>query len=57
MIEIERGGVTQHYCVERAIETGEYVKHSNNSGYLDVDGVHRATPHAFSRFSFFSSEV
>ena len=76
-----RGGEKLLFCIERAMETGRYVKHNNNSGFveygddgikaaLDVGGragaassgsstatetvgkLHRATPHAFSRFTF-----
>ena len=54
-MEVQRDGATAFFCVERAIERGEYVKHNNNSGALDFDGVHRATPHIFSRFSFYAS--
>ena len=39
----------------RRRERGAYVKHNNNAGALDFDGVHRATPHVFSRFSFYAS--
>ena len=82
-IEVTRGGEKLLFCIERAMETGRYVKHNNNSGFveygddgikaaLDVGGraaagaassgsstatetvgkLHRATPHAFSRFTF-----
>ena len=75
-IEVQRGGERLLFCVERAMETGKYVKHNNNSGFVEYgdDGIkpdlvsggggggggaaeavgklHRATPHAFSRFTF-----
>jgi len=54
VMEVQRDGKTEYFCVERLI-AGEYVKHNNNSGALDFDGVHRATPHVFSRFSFYAS--
>ena len=79
--QVTRGGEKLLFCIERAMETGRYVKHNNNSGFveygddgikaaLDVGGragaassgsstatetvgkLHRATPHAFSRFTF-----
>lgn len=57
VMEIVRDGTTVHFCIERAIETERYVKHSNNAGgVIDPDGVHRATPHVFSRFSFYASK-
>ena len=43
--------------MERFIE-GTYVKHNNNSGFVEYGGEghgaahHRLTPHAFSRFTF-----
>jgi len=55
VIEVERGGEQMLFCVERAIERGSYVKHNNNAGSLDFDGLHRATPNAFSRFTFHAS--
>ena len=87
VIEVARAGGAVLYCVERAIEDGCYVKHNNNSGFVEVgrasprssanaddapaegslaveagcaEGcdehhVHRATPHAFSRFTFEAS--
>ena len=54
VIELRRDGVLQHFCVESYV-AGEYVKHNNNSGARDFDGPARATPHAFSRFSFHES--
>lgn len=54
VIELTRDGQTLHFCVERAIERGAYVKHNNNAGNL-VGNLHRATPNAFSRFSFSQS--
>lgn len=45
------------FCVERAIE-GNYIKYNNNSGFVEHDehGHARATPHAFSRFTFGASK-
>ena len=37
VMEVQRDGRTEYYCVERLIG-GEYVKHNNNSGALDFDG-------------------
>ena len=54
VIEVQREGKRELFCVERLI-AGDYIKHNNNSGALDFDGVHRATPHVFSRFSFYAS--
>lgn len=51
VIELQRDGETVFFCVERAIERGAYVKHNNNAGNL-VGDLHRATPNAFSRFTF-----
>ena len=54
VIEVQREGKRELFCVERLI-AGDYIKHNNNSGALDFDGVHRATPHVFSRYSFYAS--
>lgn len=48
---IDRPG-SPHYACERLI-SGAYVKHSNNSGF--VAAHRRATPHAFSHFTFLHS--
>jgi len=56
VIDLVREGETLFFCVERAIERGAYVKHNNNAGNLGFDGLHRATPNAFSRFSFDQSQ-
>lgn len=54
VIELSRDGQTVYYSVERGIERGAYIKHNNNAGHL-VGQLHRATPNAFSRFSFSES--
>eukprot|EP00310_Coccolithus_braarudii_P008883 CAMPEP_0183376724 /NCGR_PEP_ID=MMETSP0164_2-20130417/121108_1 /TAXON_ID=221442 /ORGANISM="Coccolithus pelagicus ssp braarudi, Strain PLY182g" /LENGTH=163 /DNA_ID=CAMNT_0025554083 /DNA_START=1 /DNA_END=489 /DNA_ORIENTATION=- len=51
VIELQRDGQTMHFAVEMFVD-GTYIKHNNNAGNLDFDGQHRATPHAFSRFTF-----
>jgi elongation factor 2 kinase len=50
LMEVTRDGKTLLYCVESYIP-GEYQKHSNNSGFVDVEHV-RNTPHSFSHFTF-----
>ena len=59
VIEIVRDGVPVLFCVERAIEAGDYTKHNNNSGFVEVgadeEHAYRATPNAFSRFTFHAS--
>jgi len=61
VLEVERGGKTWSFAVERAIEDeSAFVKYNNNSGFVDYGGsgdaqhhmAHRLTPHAFSRFTF-----
>lgn len=60
VMEVDRGGKTLTFAVERAMEEeGAFVKYNNNSGFVDYgiadpSGVHahRLTPHAFSRFTF-----
>ena len=44
MIEVVRPGGVEYCCVERAIESGTYIKHNTNSGFVQGD-EHRATPH------------
>ena len=48
---VDRPGCPVFAC-ERAV-TGEYIKHNNNSGF--VESHRRATPQAFSHFSFQAS--
>jgi hypothetical protein len=65
VIEVVRNGAPMLYCVERALEFGSYTKHNNNSGFVEVGDddpasphhkdVYRATPNAFSRFTFHHS--
>ena len=50
---VERDGAPV-YVVERFIE-GEYVKHNNNSGYVDTRHAFRTTPHAFSAWTHHAS--
>jgi elongation factor 2 kinase len=56
VMEVERGGTTLTFAVERAMEEeGAFVKYNSNSGFVDWDNngqEHRLTPHAFSRFTF-----
>ena len=57
MIEVDRGGETLTFAVERAMEEeGAFVKYNNNSGFVEFGEAegdhHRLTPHAFSRFTF-----
>ena len=60
VIEVVRNGEPLLFCVERAIESGQYTKHNNNSGFVEIgddekgasDGLtagdhYRATPNAF----------
>ena len=68
VIEVVRNGEPLLFCVERAIESGQYTKHNNNSGFVEIgddekgasDGLtagdhYRATPNAFTRFTFDAS--
>ena len=55
VIEVVRPGGVEYYCVERAIESGTYIKHNTNSGFVQMGDEHRATPHCFSRFSYAAS--
>ena len=70
ILEITRGQhEKQLFCVERALETGSYTKHNNNSGFVEMGeddpdaptlagvehSAYRATPNAFSRFTFHAS--
>ena len=60
VVEVNRGGQQMLFCVERAIEAGHYLKHNNNSGFVEVGAdesgdAYRATPNAFSRFTFHAS--
>lgn len=57
VIEVDRGGETLTFAVERAMEEeGAFVKYNNNSGFVEFGEAegdhHRLTPHAFSRFTF-----
>ena len=57
IVEVVRGGETVVFAVERAMEEeGAFVKYNNNSGFVEYGeggaGVHRYTPHAFTRFTF-----
>ena len=45
--------MTGMFAVERFIE-GQYLKHNNNSGYIE-DDHHRMTPQAFSHFTHTAS--
>ena len=48
VMEVVRTGGVEYYCVERAIESGTYIKHNTNSGFVQMGDEHRATPHCFS---------
>ena len=36
VIEVVRNGEPLLFCVERAIESGQYTKHNNNSGFVEI---------------------
>ena len=46
-------GESELWCCEKFV-SGDYVKHSGNSGFVEVPH-HRMTPHAFSHYSYLLS--
>jgi elongation factor 2 kinase len=55
IIEFKNRPGSPLFHLEHYIE-GEYIKYNSNSGFVDMDSAHmRNTPHAFSHFTFESS--